>query len=374
MMVTEIATTDMLRWLETAARRELAGCRVAAHDGTVLYTPDGVGSYGALWTRDFSYMVENAGDLLDPHEVRAAILCLLRGQRADGCIPDRVQADGRPVYSAGAPDAPLGEPPTDNGQFMVNLVYDAVRLTGDLELAREHLQALRRGLEYVPRSERGLVYIAPGERRSPYGFTDTVAKTGELLFSSLLDWDACRKMADLCARCGADASPYPQRAERIAAALEVLWDEDVGAYRAASVDCCQVDIWGSAYAVYVGFAQARRRERLLEFLRDRYADYVYRGQVRHLLRGEYWVKLLAPIEPETYQNGAYWATASGWVIYALAQVDPPLARRMTRDLIADFQQHGFYECVNAGYRKLEHYVASAVNPLGALRRLQGVLR
>ena len=191
-----IATAEMLRWLEAAARRELAGCRVAAHDGTVLFTPDGVGSYGALWTRDYSYMVENAGDLLDPHEVRAAIVYLLRGQRADGCIPDRVQADGRPVYSAGAPDAPLGEPPTDNGQFMVNLVHDAVRLTGDLELAREHLHALRRGLEYIPRSERGLAYIAPGERRSPYGFTDTVAKTGELLFSSLLDWDACRKMAD----------------------------------------------------------------------------------------------------------------------------------------------------------------------------------
>jgi hypothetical protein len=356
-----------LPWLEAATRRELAGCRVLAHDGTVLFTPDGVGSYGALWTRDFAYMVENAGDLLEPGEVRAAILYLLRGQRADGCIPDRVQADGRPVYSAGAADAPLGEPPTDNGQFMVKLVYDYVCLSGDLEFASAQLEALRRGLEYIPRSVRGLVTIAPGERRSPYGFTDTVAKTGDLLFSSLLDWEACRKMAALCERCGTDGSTYADRAERIVGALEILWDEGAGAYRAASGDCRQVDVWGNAYAVYLGLVRGPRRERILSTLRERYADYVYRGQVRHLMRGEYWEKLLIPIALETYQNGAYWATASGWVIVALAEIDSPLAHQMAQDLLADLQEEGFYECINIGYRKLEHYVASAVNPLGGLR-------
>lgn len=30
--------------------------------------------------------------------------------------------------------------------------------------------------------------------------------------------------------------------------------------------------------------------------------------------GEYWDRLLIEILPEEYQNGAYWATASGWVI------------------------------------------------------------
>ena len=65
--------------------------------------------YKALWTRDFSYMVENAGDLIPHYQIRQAILYLLKGQREDGCIPDRVQGDGRVVYSAGAPEAPLGD-------------------------------------------------------------------------------------------------------------------------------------------------------------------------------------------------------------------------------------------------------------------------
>lgn len=360
-----------LSWLEEATRSELAGCRIIAHDGTVLFTPDGLGHYGALWTRDFAYMVENAWPLLDPAEVRAAAEYLLRGQRDDGCIPDRVQADGRAVYSAGAPDRPLGEPPTDNGPFMVSLVSNYVRNTGDFGFAARWLPALGRGLDYTPRHSSGLVYIAPGRPRSPYGFTDTIAKTGELLFSSLLYWDACRQMAALARRCTGDPYPYPQRAEQVSRALERLWDDKVGAYRAATGDCNQVDVWGTAYAVYIGAVQGERKGRALAFLRDRYADYVYRGQVRHLLRGEYWEKTLMPVERETYQNGAYWATASGWVIAALAQIDPALARRMAEDLLADFRQNGIYECVNEGYRKLEHYVVSATNPWGVLRQMVG---
>lgn len=360
--------------LERAARQELDGCRVVAHDGTVLFTPDGQGNYGALWTRDFAYMVEGAGDAprgvgIDPLEVRAAIGYLLRGQRADGCMPDRVQADGKAVYSAGPVGAPLGGPPTDNAQFMVSLVHNHVRRTGDLELARQSLPALEKALDHVPRSAGGLVVIAPGRRQSPYGFTDTVAKTGELLFSSLLYWDACVKMAALCAQCGGADRPYRQRAAAVERGLDRLWDQEHGAYRAATVDNALIDVWGSAFAVYIGFARGERRERLLRFLRDRYEAYVWRGQVRHLLRGEYWERCLIPIERGTYQNGAYWATASGWVLYALAQIDLALARGMLADLIRDFQENGICECVNEGYRKLEHYVVSAVNPLGALRRL-----
>jgi hypothetical protein len=90
-----------------------------------------------------------------------------------------------------------------------------------------------------------------------------------------------------------------------------------------------------------------------------------------LSRGKHWEKTLIPVTPETYQNGAYWATASGWVWDALCQVDESLADRMLDDLLQDFQDDGICECVNHSYRKLAHYVVSAVNPLGALKRRAG---
>ena len=368
---------DALAWLTEAARKQLQGCRITAHDGTAMFTPDGSASYKALWTRDFSYMVENAGDLLDPAEIRAAILYLLRGQRADGCIPDRVQGDGLVVYSAGPADRPLGDVPTDNAQFMVNLVYDYARLTGDRAFACQHHEALRRAMDFTRRDASGLVYIPPGHVQSPYGFTDIVGKTGGLLFSSLLYWGACKKMIEMSAWGGADAAPYHERAAQIERGLDALWDEEQGVFLAATVDCRQVDIWGNAFAVYIGIVQGARRDRVLRFLRDHYDDYVLRGQVRHLLRGEFWERIIELphlFPPGTYQNGAYWGTPSGWVIYALAQVDEALARRMVADLVADFKANGIWECVGeGGYRKCEHYVTTVTNPRGALRRLPALV-
>jgi hypothetical protein len=357
-----------IAWLETQARQEIAGCRRTATDGTLLFTPDGQGNYGALWTRDFAYAVENAYHLLLPEEVRAGICYLLRGQRADGCIPDRVQVDGRAVYSAGPVGAPLGDPPTDNAQFMVSLVHQYVRQSGDLAFARQRLAALRRAMDGVPRSINGLVQIPPGRRQSPYGFTDTVAKSGELCFSSLLYWEAARRMAHLCARCDQVGAPYLDRAAQIERGLNRLWDAEAGAYRAATGDCSQVDVWASAFAVYIGFARGDVRRQLLAFLRTHYDEYAWHGQVRHLLRGEHWHKTLIPVAPGSYQNGAYWATASGWVWDALCEIDPPLANRMLGDLLRDFREGGICECVSPDDRKLEHYVVSAVNPLGALIR------
>ena len=56
-------------WMKQATLKQLAGCRVKGHGGTWIHTPDGVGNYKALWTRDFYYMVEYAGDLLAPDEI-----------------------------------------------------------------------------------------------------------------------------------------------------------------------------------------------------------------------------------------------------------------------------------------------------------------
>ena len=76
-----------------------------------------------------------------------------------------------------------------------------------------------------------------------------------------------------------------------------------------------------------------------------------------------------PVEKERYQNGAFWATPSGWVMGALNGRAPELARRMFADLVEDFRSGGIYECVNAGYRNLERYVNSATNPRGAARKI-----
>jgi len=60
----EPSVKESISWLEDQAKKLIDGCRIRAKDGTVLYCPDGKGHYAALWTRDFSYMVENCPDMI----------------------------------------------------------------------------------------------------------------------------------------------------------------------------------------------------------------------------------------------------------------------------------------------------------------------
>ena len=66
--------------------------------------------------RDIAFLEDN---LMSMRIIEKCIGYLIKGIREDGAVPDRVQADGRPVYAAGSPETPLGEPNIDNAQFLV---------------------------------------------------------------------------------------------------------------------------------------------------------------------------------------------------------------------------------------------------------------
>jgi hypothetical protein len=322
-------------------------------------------------------MLQYAGHLIPRADAEACIDFLLSGQREDGVIPDRVQPDGTAIYIAGAAHDPLGQFNLDNGPFLM-LAADKLlsNVSGQRHkaLLKRWIGPLARGVDVIPRSANGLVYNEPSDPHSPYGFTDTIAKTGELGMCSLLYWRAAKHLARRFRESG-DADQHRRwrgRAQRIEQQLpKRLWQAQPGALLAATEDCRQIDIWASAYALAIEFPlPAEQRQALRHFLRNNYDRYVSRGQVRHLLAGEYWDRLLLDIPEDRYQNGAYWATASGWVITALNQIDPALARRMLRELLADFKNHGVYECTHGDFRKLANYVVSATNPLGAVQSLR----
>lgn len=349
------------------------GCRKQAFDGTTLYTPDGVANYDALWLRDFSYMTEYAGFAIPEEDIAACIRYAIRCRRADGWMPDRAAADGTGIYAAGEAGFPIGEANLDNTPFLVFNVYSLYkRMDADtfLPLFREWEPYLTKGLSLIPLDGKGLVSNPPDSPHSPYGFTDTICKTGSLYMESLLFWRACRMMETMCGALKAgNAGRYASCASAIEKAAGILFDPDAGAYFAASGDCRQYDIWGMAYMLYIGFpVDEETREAVLGFLCEHYNQYMYRGQVRHLLQGQYWQKLLIGVEPETYQNGAYWATATGWVLWCLAQKDEALARRTIEEAVSYLKEEGSYECINREYQKLPSFVVSAVNIYGGLVR------
>jgi hypothetical protein len=357
--MTSASLSEMRPWARARCEEVVETCRVMAIDGTTLFTPDGIGHYGALWTRDFAYLVEHGGEFLRQDEVRAAIEVLLAGQRADGAIPDRVNRYLVPIYHPGAVSHPMGAGPAlDNAMFMVALIYHYHRQFHDPEFVRAVVPALRRALSFVPLN-RGLVFNDSQLPSCTYGFQDTVAKGGHDLFCSLLYVAACRQMAELDS---ARTDEWHERAVATEDGLWLLWDEASGLYLAADELCRQVDVWGNAFAVAHKIGDAARRARVAQALADRYATFVHAGQVRHLPEPESWERLFQPVDAGTYQNGGYWGTASGWLIEALKTVDPGLAERTLQELIGHYRREGVLEWIAPDGRKgPDLYVATILN-------------
>ncbi len=352
-----------VEWMREATLQQLKGSRVKGADGVWIHTPDGVGNYKALWTRDYYYMVEYAGDLLDPEEIKASINYLINGQREDGCIPDRVNIAGKPVYSPGGPNKPMADHAVDNAPFMAMLVCSYVNQFNDEQLFKELEPKLLKGLEHIYVKENGLVYNNPKNPECVYGFTDIVKKTGHLLFSSLLYYKANLEMYKLCQKYEyGNASKYKRRYEYVKQSISKLWDEDWGMFWAADIDCKQIDIWGSAYAVEVGIATEEQSKRIATYLVEHYNETVYKGQVRHLAKSDgVWESLFHPCEEGTYQNGAYWSTPLAWILPIYDKVKPGLSKFTLEKVISDFQKNGINECINDGYVKVPSFVVSATN-------------
>lgn len=350
----------------------IAACKKKAFDGTVLFTPDGVGNYDALWTRDFGYMVEYCGDLMDADEIRGCIEYTIARQRSDGWMPDRSELGGDAEYAAGAKGSPVGLANLDNTPFLVFAVYFYFRKickASASSLFLKWMDALSRGLDGIPLGENGLVWNDEKDPHSPYGFTDTVCKTGNLFMESILYWRACRMMAQMCedfgiASCG---MRYSNRAEGIEKEISCLFDKDSGSFMAADGFCRQIDVWGMLYGLAVGFPFGTEiRESMERWLQKNRSRYLYKGQVCQLPDGCPWEKLLIDVPAGEYQNGAYWATASGWAMKFFRRVDSEFAEKMLDELIEDFENDGICECINEGYRKLPQFVVSATNARGGL--------
>ncbi|HUS79709.1 MAG TPA: hypothetical protein VM283_00490 [Armatimonadota bacterium] len=362
---------DQYDRLQEIARRCLDGARVRAEDGTWIFQPDGGGKYGRnMYTRDFCYAVEGAGHLIPPEEIAAACEYIFTRQREDGLMPNRVAADGTPIYVVNENNPALNYPPADNAQFAVKLMRAYMDLTRDWEFFSRWSHALMDAMETVVLSEDHLVEIDPADPRPGYGFTDTVAKTGEVLFSSLLYWEACMLLAGMCKQVEDHDGVHTwfEAAEHTARNLHELDDGKSDMFLAASRDCRQVDLWGSAYAGVVRAASKSHTKRIGEFFFDRYDDCILRGCVRHVPAPATWERMLADYPPGTYQNGGYWPTASGWVAKVLDKYDPATARTFVDDVIEELDEGNAPEWISDDRREAPLYVASAANVLGAVKR------
>lgn len=102
-----------------------------------------------------------------------------------------------------------------------------------------------------------------------------------------------RRHSDLLQTAGRnnDAQRWLEEGQACEASIRtVFWDSHVGLFRAATERCREHDIWGSAFAVYLGVADVGQSVALANYFKNHYKAIVQYGQIRHLPGGVYWEK------------------------------------------------------------------------------------
>jgi len=364
--------SDAVLWLEKEAHRIIRASMRTMNDGTAAFPPQvGIG-YEAFWLRDYSYTLEGSVNSYSNKELLDACNLFIRSMREDGAGVDCIKFDGTPIYKPGF--GSLGKNPVaDGSQFTVAVAWHSYQKTKDKNFLKTIIDSLVKTMNAVPRNpDTRLVHIIPGkeQERCPYGFTDTISKQGDVLFCSLLYVQASNRLSGLLDVLGRtkEADNWEKESELVAKNIrKIFWAAETGLFRAATLRCKEHDIWGSAFAVYLGVADKKQSKSVATYFQKNYKHIVEKGQIRHLSGGVYWEKAIC--KQDTYQNGAYWATPTGWFVYTLDLVDPVLANQTVVDMINDFKKNGANEWIFGTTYKLPNYLASASLPLAGIRAM-----
>ena len=96
-----------------------------------------------------------------------------------------------------------------------------------------------------------------------------------------------------------------------------------------------------------------------------------------------WEKVAPGVAVNTYQNGAYWHTATGWLLNALYRHEPVMARKQLAAMVAHLREHDFrkgdavgapWECFgrDGAARQNPVYMASVAVPLSVVKKIEGL--
>jgi hypothetical protein len=384
--------------------------------GFTLITP-GKDTYTAFWPRDFSMSMDSG--FITPEELRNHLLLICKAQNGPAelqlsnglhvppwTIPDHINYDGRPSYYPGSYGSGHDQgngacgrvPPIDDHYEFVHIAYTYWKAAGNTDVFGVEVKGMTvfERLEKAfacptTDAESGLAETSEADRAVGFGFCDAETHTGKLLFASLLRYRAAGEMAELAKALGhrEHIAGYRQIQKTIRANLVRTFGDSGsrdGWLRASTGLSSQPDVWGTLFAIHIGVLDHARAAAARKAVADavRRGTITFEGGVRHVPTDRdfstttAWERSLSAVN--IYQNGAYWHTASGWLIEMLWKEDRELALKVFKEMIAhlraqDFRKgpgHGApWECYgpNNQARQNPVYMASVALPYGICKRL-----
>lgn len=384
--------------------------------GFTLITP-GKDTYTSYWIRDFSMSVDSG--FVTGEELRNHLLLTCKAQNgptnrklANGlhlppwAIPDHINYDGNAAFYPGTYASGENQgtgafgrvPPIDDHYEFIHIAYAYWKRTHDVQFLKTPIN----GVGVFDRLEKafaspttdartGLVETTESDRAVGFGFCDAETHTGKLLFPSLLRYRAAGELAELARVAGHRklAPGYRKIQKTICANLVPTFADPpaIGGWLRASTGISrQADVWGTLYALRLGVLGRADANAARKTIADavRRGTITFEGGVRQVptdldfSETTAWERSLSAVN--TYQNGGYWHTASGWLIESLWNHDRKLALQVFSEMIAHLRAQDFRKGPGHGApwevfgpngkaRQNPVYLASVALPYGILKRL-----
>jgi hypothetical protein len=384
--------------------------------GFALLTP-GKDTYRAFWIRDFSMALDSG--LIDAQEISNHLILVCRVQNgsqernlADGlhippwAIPDHINYDGRPVWFPGTYSSGDNQgtgtfgrlPPIDDHYDFVHMAYSLWKSARDSNFLRQQVDGVTiyERLENAFRSPTidsltELVETNEKDRAVGFGFCDAEVHTGKLLFASLLRYRAAGELSELGQAIGRSdaAANYRSLQQTMRSHLSDVFKDPRstdGWLRASTGLSSQADVWGTLFALRLGVLEPIAAKAAQETVAQAVTakTITLEGAVRHVptdkdfSKSSAWERSYSAVN--TYQNGAYWHTASGWLIEALWQQNRDLALQEFKRMITHLETQDYRKSSNNGApweafgpngraRQNGVYLASVALPFSVLQRL-----
>jgi hypothetical protein len=292
-------------WLRVTNAWLLRSASICSTDGQriPLLTPGFPLGYVGQWMRDSYYGISSGIDLLPnlTGTIAAVEWVYHHARPVDGCMPQAVDphGDNNSFYEWGQRcNQTVGAPQwrscidLDSGPFAVKM---AAALIGAMEPAEGKLwfekweAKLHHALNVttLDPNNTGLPWISPSRQLIGYGFQDGEYMSGDVLYSSVLYWNATSILADLYTSAGpayaSEAVSLRAQAAQVRAQItKELWNGTLGAFVAATeLESDRISVWGNALAAASGLASPSQATAIYEMLiRNEGLDVFWEGQVR----------------------------------------------------------------------------------------------
>jgi len=410
-----LLTTEDFNYLKGLTRAVMDSSRIypgqiiskdfgANATGITLIRPGGRVTYPAFWIRDYAMSIETGFVSIEEQKqmllFTAATQCDQTWISASGsmipfgAIPDHIRIDdSKPIFFPGTYNysSQGGKtwgmtPPYCDQYYFIHMAYqfvvgskaphfllkeiNGIRLIDRLEMAYK-----------VPptKLEGVLVNTTDDFRGIDFGFRDVINITGELCFPSLLKFKASLELSELFNLLHRnDKSKFYQNiAVKLKQQIPGVFADSRGMLLASTGKGKQADVWSTSLAVFLGVMEGDQQKKTCQFIRDAYmkGSLAKNGNIRHILTTDdysnstAWEFSLAP--KNSYQNGAYWGTPTGWICYAIAKVDIAAAKKLAKEYIDDLRSGDYrkgaefgapWECYNSDKPQNAVYLATVSCP------------